>query len=376
MDKTKCTIFIFKGVLAFAAILLVVSGVHDYQAQHVVIGLRVHYLTEFMLLLLSWLALMLIARGTQESLLENQFRLDELNKTLDQRVQERTRDLHNVQGQLLQSEKFSAIGQLAAGIAHEINNPIGFINSNLQTMEKYVVHYTQLLGVLNKLEKYLKEKDHERVAQVIVSWEKVRKETNFTFIEDDICNLLKESKEGTETIRKIVSDLCTFARPDKGTEDFVDLEALMESMLNISWNEIKYKAQLKKDYGKVPKIVCNPQKIGHVFVNLLTNAAQAINGKGFITVKTYTKDDYVCVDISDTGCGIPPENISRIFDPFFTTKPVGQGVGLGLSISYDIIRKCGGTITFSSLVGKGTTFTVMLPLEHASSVTQTYGGYL
>ena len=181
-------------------------------------------------------------------------------------------------------------------------------------------------------------------------------------MEGDIGNLIKESREGIESMRKIVADLCAFASPDKGTEHSVDLEALMESILSIVWNEIKYKAQLKKYYGAVPSVVCNPQKIGQVFVNLLTNAAHAIHGKGFITIKTYIKDQHVCVDISDTGCGIPPENVTRIFDPFFTTKPVGAGVGLGLSTSYDIVRKQGGNITFSSQVGRGTLFTVTLPI--------------
>jgi len=338
---------------------------------------QIAFITVFILLLLSWLIILRITRGTQEALLESNRRLDELNKTLDQKVRERTKrlartleelqttheDLQHTQSQLLQSEKFSAIGQLAAGIAHEINNPIGFINSNLQTLEKYLAHYTPLLGVLNKLEKYLKDENHERVAQVIASWKKVREETNFKFIEGDIDNLIKESREGTESIRKIVDDLRAFAAADKEAEDSVDLEALMESMLNISWNEIKYKAQLKKYYSKVPAIICNPQKIGQVFVNLLTNAAHAIEGKGFITVKTYTKDRYVCVGISDTGCGISPENVTRIFDPFFTTRPVGRG--LGLSISYDIVRRHGGIITFSSNEDKGTTFTVALPTECA-----------
>jgi signal transduction histidine kinase len=315
---------------------------------------QVSFITVFILLLLSWLALLRIARGAQEALIE-------LNKTLDQKVQERTRDLQNVQSQLLQSEKFSAIGQLAAGMAHEINNPIGFINSNLQTLEKYVAHYTPLRGYLDQLGKALCVRDYEGVSRVITSWEKASKETNFQFIEGDIINLLKESREGTESMRKIVADLCAFASPDKGKENSVDLEALMESMLNIVWNEIKYKAQLRKDYGAVPPVICNPQKMGQVFVNLLTNAAHAIKDKGTITIKTCTRDRCVCVDISDTGCGIPPENINRIFDPFFTTKPVGRGVGLGLSISYDIIRRHGGSITFSSQVDKGTTFTVMLP---------------
>ena len=145
---------------------------------------------------------------------------------------------------------------------------------------------------------------------------------------------------------------------------------LMESMLNIAWNEIKYKAQLRKDYGQVPPIVCNPQKIGQVFINLLINAAHAIKDKGFITIKTRLDGEFVCVDISDTGCGIAPEHSTSIFDPFFTTKPVGQGAGLGLSISYDIVRKHGGTITFVSEAGQGTTFTVKLPVSYACDWAQ------
>ena len=262
----------------------------------------------------------------------------------------------------MQSEKFSAIGQLSAGVAHEINNPIGFINSNLQTLQLYVVHYKQLLGILNKLEKALKDKDQERVAEVVNSWEKIRLETNFTFIDGDVSNLLKESIEGAQKIGRIVSDLRTFASPDQGIMDSVNLEVLMESILNIVWNEIKYKAEIKREYGQVPMVVCNPQKIGQVFVNLLINAAQAIEGKGMITVRTYTKDEYVCVDITDTGRGIAPEHFNKIFDPFFTTKAPGEGVGLGLSLSYDIVRKHAGDLKFNSKLGEGTTFTVMLPL--------------
>jgi two-component system NtrC family sensor kinase len=141
----------------------------------------------------------------------------------------------------------------------------------------------------------------------------------------------------------------------------VNLEALIESVINVVWNEIKYKAELKREYGHVPPISCDTQKIGQVLVSILINAAQSIEGKGVITVRTYAEGENIMVDICDTGCGIPPENITRIFDPFFTTKPVGQGVGLGLSVSYDIIKKHGGTITFKTQTGQGTTFTVQLP---------------
>ncbi|MBI4309552.1 MAG: hypothetical protein HY591_04395 [Candidatus Omnitrophica bacterium] len=308
-----------------------------------------------LMLLVFWLlAILRMVRGEHKKLA---VALSELQKT--------HRDLQNAQAQLLQSEKFSAIGQLAAGIAHEINNPIGFINSNLQTLEKYAAHYSRLLGILNKLEKALRDKDQERAAHIVASWEKVRQETDFAFIDDDIGNLIKESREGVQKVSRIVLDLRAFASPDKGAMDSINIEALMESMLNIAWNEIKYKAELKRDYGDVPLIFCNPQKIGQVFVNILINAAQAIKDKGFITIKTYTKANYVCVDFSDTGCGIAPEHITRIFDPFFTTKPPGKGVGLGLSISYDIVRKHAGTLTFTSSPDKGTTFTLMLPTTYA-----------
>ncbi len=348
---------------------------------------QVSFITVSILLLLSWLVLLCILRGAQNALIESNHRLDELNKNLDLKVRERTsrltealdelqrshRDLQKAQAQLLQSEKFSAIGQLAAGIAHEINNPIGFINCNLQTLDKYLAHYRPLLSFVQNLVKAINDKNQEKLFQLLSHWEKTRHEINFKFIEGDIGNLIKESREGTEHMRRIVADLCDFASPDKGKEEALNVEALMESILNIVWNEIKYKAQLRKNYGTVPSIVGNPQKIGQVFVNLLTNAAHAIQGKGFITIKTYTKDHQVCIEIGDTGCGIPPEHYTKIFDPFFTTQPVGQGTGLGLSSSYDIVRKSGGDITFSSQVGKGSVFTVMLPAACVPAQKQLLG---
>lgn len=344
---------------------------------------RVSFITVLIMLLLSWLVIIRIARRSQEALVESNYQLslrtlelDQLTHTLDLQVQERTssleealkelqkthEDLKSVQTQLLQSEKFSAIGQLAAGIAHEINNPIGFINSNMQTLEEYIEHYTKLLGLFNSLADSFKASDPQKAAQIVASWEKIRKDVNYDFISEDIGKLVKESQEGAEKIRKIVLDLRDFASPDKGVVDLVNLDALIESILNVVWNEIKYKAELKKEYGKIPPISCDPQKVGQVFVSLLINAAQAIKGKGVITIRTYLEGEHVMVDFCDTGCGIPPENMTRIFDPFFTTKPVGQGLGLGLSVSYDIIKKHGGLITFKTQVGKGTTFTVRLPV--------------
>lgn len=349
---------------------------------------RLAFITVLIMLLLSLLVIIRIARRSQAALIESNYQLslrtlelDQLTRTLDSQVQERTSsleaalkelqkthdDLKSVQTQLLQSEKFSAIGQLAAGIAHEINNPIGFINSNMQTLEQYAVTYSALLKILADLENAYHENNAQEIAQIISSWEKIRQSANIDFIHSDIVNLIKESQEGAEKIRKIIVDLREFASPDKGIVDFVNIESLLESILNVVWNEIKYKAELRKDYSHVPLVSCDPQKIGQVLVSLLINASQAIKGKGVIALKTYIVDGNVAVDIEDTGCGIPPENVTKIFDPFFTTKPVGQGVGLGLSVSYDIVKKHGGTITFKTQVGKGTTFTIKLPLV-ASSV--------
>jgi signal transduction histidine kinase len=351
---------------------------------------RIAFITTLVLLLLAWLIVLRMARQSQDALVESNRQLaartkelTEMTANLDKKVHSRTHslaialtelqttydDLKEVQTQLLQSEKFSAIGQLAAGIAHEINNPVGFINSNLQTLEEYVAHYGKLLGILNKLEWALKHKDQELITELVLSWEKLREVTNFAFIDADIGNLIKESKEGAEKIRKIVMDLRTFASPDKGTAECVNLEALINSILNIVWNELKYKAELKKEFGDIPMIVCNPQKIGQVLVNLLINAVQSIKDKGTITIRTYARDEFVFLEVQDTGCGIAPEHVTNVFDPFYSTKPVGQGTGLGLSISYDIVRKHGGRLTFTTKLGEGTVFTVKLPVSFAMKET-------
>ncbi len=270
-------------------------------------------------------------------------------------------ELKKFQTQLLQSEKFTAMGQLTSGVAHEINNPVGVINSNLQTLEKYLIHYTQLSSLLNQIEGALKDRDQDALLKNVKAWEKLKKDNNFEFIDKDINNLLKESKEGAEKVWKIVLDMRNFSSPDKGMASSVDIETIIDSVLNIVANELKYKTEVRKEYGRIPAIVCNPQKISQVLVNLLMNAVQSIENKGVITIKTYSHKNHIGIDITDTGRGISPENATKIFDPFFTTKPVWAGVGLGLSVSYDIVRKHGGTMTFNSQLGKGTTFTVMLP---------------
>ncbi|MBI3313536.1 MAG: PAS domain S-box protein [Candidatus Omnitrophica bacterium] len=246
------------------------------------------------------------------------------------------------QRQLVQGEKLMAIGHLAAGIAHEINNPIGFIGSNLMTLQKY-------LELFNREFKKLEgKKDLEETLA-------------------DSKALLRESQEGVERVRKIVSDLKTFSRVDTGTLEVANLHHVIEGVLNIVSSEIKYKAELKKDYGDIPLIKCNPQQIGQVIINILINAVHAISDKGVIGIKTYVQDSWCCIEISDNGIGIPQEIVDKIFDPFFTTKEVGKGTGLGLSISYDIVKKHQGKIAVASEPGKGTRLTVFLPLTDSAA---------
>jgi len=275
-------------------------------------------------------------------------------------------DLKEVQGHLVQSEKMASIGQLAAGVAHEINNPIGFISNNMEMLEQYVGEYTKLLRMVDNLRKCIEAGDMPKAKSIVKEMAQFEQEIDLDNTINDVDRLLRHTQGGIERVKKIVMDLRTFAREGSDMMDLVQVEEIIDSGLSIVYNELKYKAELKKNYGSTPLVYCNPQRLGQVFINLLVNAAQAIEKKGTIEIKTYNQGQYVCVDITDTGKGIGPENLKKIFDPFFTTKPVGQGTGLGLSVSYEIVKKHGGDIKVQSEVGKGTTFTIMLPVKEGT----------
>ncbi len=191
----------------------------------------------------------------------------------------------------------------------------------------------------------------------------LEKEIDLDYMMSDVNKLLEQSGRGLERIKKIVLDLRTFAREeDAENMELIKVEEVMDSILSIVQNEIKYKAELIKEYGDTPLIKGNAQRLGQVFINLLVNAAQSMEVRGKIIIKTYRRDNNLWIDVTDTGKGIDPEDMKKIFDPFFTTKPVGQGTGLGLSVSYEIVKKHGGDIQVESKVGEGTTFKVMLPI--------------
>ena len=273
-----------------------------------------------------------------------------------------------IQLQILQSEKMASIGQLAAGVAHEINNPTGFVSSNLKTLSDYQNDITKLIQQYRKLITDLRDiiakgDFHSSIIKQVEQISALETEIDVDFILDDIKDLIKDCKEGTERIKKIVLDLKDFAHPGEDKIQTTDINKGIESTLNVVWNELKYKAAVAKDYGDLPRVQCYPQQLNQVFMNILVNAAQAIKKRGEIRVSTRSDNGYVEIKISDTGSGIPKENLPKIFDPFFTTKKVGKGTGLGLNVAYNIIKKHKGTIDVESELGKGTAFTIRIPVD-------------
>ena len=272
------------------------------------------------------------------------------------RLNEALAALKRSQAKVLHQEKMASIGQLAAGVAHEINNPIGFITSNLSTLGKYLSRIEGFLAVQSGC--IAAGAPPEQVESV----RQQRTGLKIDYIVKDLEDLIRESLEGAERVRSIVADLKTFSRLDESEYRQADINECLRSTINIVRNEIKYKAILKMELGDIPRTRCYSQQMNQVFMNLLTNAAHAIEHQGVITVRSWEEDGYVCVSVADTGQGIPEANLNRIFEPFFTTKDVGKGTGLGLSITYDIVKKHTGEITVRSEPGKGTEFTVRIPV--------------
>jgi len=270
--------------------------------------------------------------------------------------------LDSTQNQLQQSEKMASIGQLAAGVAHEINNPIGYVYSNLGTLEKYVQDMFSMVDSYEQAESAIGD------VAVRTRLQSAREKLDLEYLKEDLSALMSESRDGITRVKKIVQNLKDFSHVDATDEwHFTDLHKGLDSTLNIVSNEIKYKAEVIKEYGQIADVECIASQINQVFMNLLVNASHAIEVRGVITLRSGQKENEVWLSVSDTGKGIPPENIKKIFDPFFTTKPIGKGTGLGLSLSYGIIKKHNGRIEVSSEVGKGTTFTVWLPTHHGQA---------
>ncbi len=273
--------------------------------------------------------------------------------------------LSMAQEQLVQSEKLASIGQLAAGVAHEINNPIGYVFSNFETLGSYIGRMLEMFKAYEEAEASIAE------PAVLERLRAMRAGIDLDYLIEDIPVLMSESREGITRVRKIVQDLKDFSRVDANQEwQWANLHAGLDSTLNIVSNEVKYKAEVVREYGDIPDIECLPSQLNQVFMNIVVNGAHAITGAGGrITIRTGVLADrsHVWVEISDNGGGIAKEHMARIFDPFFTTKPIGSGTGLGLSLSYGIIQKHNGRIEVQSEPGKGTTFRIVLPVHHVAN---------
>jgi len=259
--------------------------------------------------------------------------------------------VQQAQRHLVQSEKLAGIGQLAAGVAHEINNPMGYVSSNLRTLAGYV---QDLLRIIDAVD----------VAKDLSEIRNLKRTLDYGFVRGDLEDLIAESEEGVERVKSIITALQDFSRTDTGKFSLADLHRGIDTTVNVAANELKYKAEVVKEYGEIPEVECNISRINQVVLNLLMNAAQAMPERGMITIRTGRAQSEVWFEVEDTGCGMRSDELDKIFEPFFTTKPVGDGTGLGLALSYSIVRQHHGRIEVKSEVGKGTCFRVSLPIVH------------
>ncbi len=296
----------------------------------------------------------------------------EANRTLESQVQVRTKDLtlalHNLkesQAQLIQSEKMASLGQMVAGVAHEINTPLGYARSNAGIVRSSLGGIRELcesqgraLGLLGAA-----NSSEEDIAGALAQAEELRQSVQPEELMGDLDNLLGDTDHGLVQIADLVSSLKDFSRVDRSRNDLFDLNAGIDSALKICNSQMKGRVDVVRYFSKLPEIECSPSQVNQVFLNLINNAAQAIDGEGVITIETLAEKNAVVVKITDTGCGMSEDVKKRIFEPFYTTKPVGQGTGLGLSIVFRIIEEHGGKISVSSKPGEGTTFSVQLPLK-------------
>lgn len=265
--------------------------------------------------------------------------------------------LKEAQIQIIHQEKMASIGQLAAGVAHEINNPMGYITSNMNSLWKYTEKLARFIEVQEQAIEQCSDEETKK------SISDLKRQIKLDFVMKDFRELIVESLDGSKRVSKIVQDLKSFSRIEGNDAVTTDLNECIRSALNIVRNEIKYVAELDITLGDIPLVICRPQQISQVVMNLLVNASHSISGTGVISLATTVVNDIVEISITDTGCGIPTENIGKIFEPFFTTKELGKGTGLGLAISCDIVRNHGGELLVKSEVGKGTTFTLRLPVD-------------
>jgi two-component system NtrC family sensor kinase len=268
---------------------------------------------------------------------------------------------HQLSAQLFLGQKLQGLGQIAAGVAHEINNPVGFVLSNLGTLRLYHQDLSRAIRAGREVVEQISV--GKGAAKALSEYRRIEAEADLEYVLEDFGKAIDECRAGGERIRDIVKSLREFSHAGEGEAKPADLNRCLEDTLLICWNQFKYNVEMERDFGEMPLVTCYPERLGQVFMNLLVNAAQAIEGKGKVSLSTRLEKNQAVIRIRDNGSGIPPENLRKIFEPFFTTKPVGQGTGLGLYVAYKIIAAHGGTIEVRSEVGRGSEFVVRLPVR-------------
>jgi PAS domain S-box-containing protein len=281
-------------------------------------------------------------------------------------------EVEQLRSHSLQTEKMASIGQLAAGVAHEINNPMGFIHANLFQMSEYITDLRRLWGHVGRLQEAAEKGDATELHDAREALAAASNEADVEFLLSDFSKALLECQEGSERIRHIVQDLRDFSHRETGELMLADINQCIDSTANIVWTTMKHCVELEKDYAELPQLRCYPMQIKQVFMNLLVNAYQSIeevvgnSGEmGRVRVCTRHREGGIAIEVHDSGTGIAPADLDRIFDPFFTTKQVGSGTGLGLSTSYRIVEQHGGSLRASSVLGEGSCFEVWLPEQGA-----------
>lgn len=333
------------------------------------------------------LGLEAIALGAEDYLIKREFHAETLTKSIRyshqrkkteerakrayRELEQANKELKKTQMQLIQNEKLASIGQLAAGVAHEMNTPVGFVASNFQTLYRYMDRFSTLFTLYEELAEAVENGQKDQRLAKIQEIQDFRQRTKFDFIMSDLPELFRDSKEGLERITDIIQNLRDFSRVDQQRDVAeYDVNEGIRATLVVARNEVKYDAEVQLDLACVTSVMCHSGQINQVFLNLLVNAAQAIKSqereeKGTISIRSHETEDHIVCEVGDDGPGIPPETLSKVFDPFFTTKPPGKGTGLGLSLSYDIVvNKHKGQLSVESEVERGTTFYVKLPKKN------------
>jgi len=344
-----------------------------YEAQLAVINQYRLYLGAYagiLLLVLGWLGLRL--RRSFGELDRAHAELLHANEHLEEQVQLRTKDLSTAlndlqasQAQLVQSEKMASLGQMVAGVAHEINTPLGYARSNADIVRSSLADIRQLCGAQGKALRLLTSEDAQEqdVAQALATAQALAESIDAEELAGDLDGLLADTDHGLSQIAELVGSLKDFSRVDRSRSDLFNINDGLDSALKICQNQLKGRVDVVRQYGQLPQIECSPSQLNQVFLNLITNAGQAIEDTGRIYLHTQAENDGVAIRILDTGAGMSEDVRAHIFEPFFTTKPVGKGTGLGLSIVFRIIEDHGGSIEVRSTPGKGSAFTIRLPLR-------------